>query len=99
MARKPPPVVARWVDHQLKRKNDRALNALEQGLFQMKSFHSWRQIQFNAPPGSKLDLRARDEAQKHATRAQGYFDVVRAALGYRVNDEDDPPERHWDAGA
>lgn len=104
--RKPPPrpkrepaAVTKWKGDRLAAVNKRALAALESGLQQMKLFHSWRQIEFNAPPGSRLDLKARDMAHQHAQRAQGFFNVVRVALGYDTDADEPQPKRHWDAGA
>jgi hypothetical protein len=96
---KTPPTVKARIDRLTGRTNARALKALEQGLFHLKQFHSWRQIEFNAPPGSRIDLKARDEAQTHAAKAHGYFNVVRAALGADLDDDEPQPKQHWDAGA
>lgn len=79
--------------------NRRALTALEKGLYAMKLFHSWRQVEMNAPPGSRIDLQAADKARRYAKEAHKNFDAVRAALGADLEGDAPQPKRHWDVGA
>jgi hypothetical protein len=97
---KPPPKsILEWHLRQRRRSDARALKALDKAIGAMQQYHSWKQIAFNAPPGSATAARAADETMKLARQAQGYLDVVRKALGADPDADEPPPVRHWDAGA
>ena len=88
-----------WIRRRRATARARALKALDVGIAELQRYHSWKQIQFNAPPGTKMDLKARDEAQKAAQRSFNAFVLVRIALGYDPEADEPEPKRHWDAGA
>jgi hypothetical protein len=97
---KPPPKsILEWHLRQRARSDARALKALERGIYALQGYHSWKQIAFNAPPGSAIATRAADETLKLAQQAHGFFTVVRAALGYDPEADEPAPKRHWDANA
>jgi hypothetical protein len=73
----------------------RALNALDLGLKAQMMAHRWRQIGANAPPGSKLDMKAADELQRLTLKAWTNFRIVRLALGEDVDADAPPPTTHW----
>jgi hypothetical protein len=94
-----PTRIQRWLKTQEKRRQARALKALQEGIYALQQYHSWKQIGFNAPPGSKLDIEAHTKTQKFAMSSLNYFNVVREALGVDLDADEPPPKRHWDAGA
>jgi hypothetical protein len=87
------------IEAQRAKQNARTLKALDRAIFEMGMALKWKVVAQNAPPGSKIDLKAWDEAQRCNQRSFDAFMLVRRALGYDPDEDEPQPKRHWDAGA
>lgn len=97
--KKPPATILEWQLRQIKRDHARALKAMDAAIYDMTRAIRWKVVAENAPPGSRMDLRAWDEQRKASQRAFDGFMLVRRVLGYDPDEDEPPPKRHWDAGA
>lgn len=94
-----PPSARKRIEAQRARQNARVLKALDMAIYDMTQAIRWKVIAQNAPPGSRMDLRAWDEQTRASQRAYDGFMLVRRALGYDPDEDEPQPKRHWDAGA
>lgn len=77
----------------------RALKALDQALYLQAEIWRWRQIAEWIPAHQQAHRHALTMMQKANARQFGYLSVVRAALGYRADEDPPAPVTHWDKGA
>lgn len=94
-----PDAVRKRIFAQQKKQRARVLKALDRAIYDMGLSLRWKIVAENSPPGSKMDLKAWDEARKANQRAFDGFNLVRRALGVDLDADEPEPQRHWDAGA